>query len=156
MSFAPTTPVTGAAVAGFTSPTYTIVADTAPNINGKQYAVTAAGGTQTGVDINTVSKPFTMTFFRPAVLKTLPSVNPLTGVIKNIPVNTYKLITRKGAAPALNQALQVAKITTIIEVPAGTETYEPEDIKAMLSAHFGVGWAQASGIADTVITGVIG
>lgn len=156
MSFAPTTPVTGAAVAGFTSPTYTIVADTAPNINGKQYAVTAAGGTQTGVDINTVSKPFTMTFFRPAVLKTLPSVNPLTGVIKNIPVNTYKLITRKGAAPALNQALQVAKVTTIIEVPAGTETYEPEDIKAMLSAHFGVGWAQASGIADTVITGVIG
>lgn len=154
MSFTPASPVTGATVPGFTSPTYTLMSDTAPNMNGKQWAVSALGGTQTGVDVNTVSKPFTISFFRPAVLKTLPQINPVTGVIKNIPVNTYKLITRKGAQPAVNQALQVGKITTIIEVPAGTETYEPEDIKAMLSAHAGVLWAQASGISDTVVTGV--
>lgn len=155
MSFAPASPITGAAVTGLTSPTYTHVADVAPNINGKQYAVTALGGTQTGVDVNSVSKPFTISFFRPAVLRTLPQANPVTGVIKSVPINTYKLITRKGAAPAVNQSILVPKITTVIECPAGVDTYEPEEIRAMLSAHFGVGWAQADGISQTVLTGVI-
>jgi hypothetical protein len=155
MSFAPSTPITGAAVTGLTSPTYTIVTDVAPNINGKQFAVTALGGTQTGVDVNTVSKPFSISFFRPATLRTLPQANPVTGVIKSVPLNTYKLITRKGAVPAANQAPIVGRITTTFEVPAGTDTYEPEEIRAMISAHAGALWAQASGIADTVITGVI-
>lgn len=155
MSFAPSSPITGAAVSGLTSPTYTIAADVAPSINGKQYAVTALGGTQTNVDISSVSKPFTISFFRPVALKTLPQVNPTTGVIKNIPMNQYKLITRKGAQPAANQMVMVARITTIIEVPAGTDTYEPEELRAMLSAHAGTLWNQASGIADTVITGVM-
>lgn len=155
MSFAPSSPVTGAAVAGLTSPTYTLTTDVAPNINGKQYAVTALGGTQTGVDVNSVSKPFSVSFFRPATLKVLPQANPVTGLYKSIPVNTYKLITRKGAVPAANQNSMVARITTIIDVPAGVDTYEPEEIRAMLSAHAGVLWAQASGIADTVISGVL-
>jgi hypothetical protein len=47
------------------------------------------------------------------------------------------------------------RISTVIEVPAGCDTYESEEIRAMISAHFGVGWAQASGIADTVISGII-
>lgn len=155
MSFAPSTPLTGAAVTGLTTPTYTLTTDVAPNINGKQYAVTALGGTQTGVDVNTVSKPFSISFFRPPVLRALPQANPVTGVIKNVPMNTYKLITRKGVLPAANQNAMTARVTTIIEVPAGSDTYEPEDLKAMLSAHFGVGWAQASGIADTVVSGII-
>lgn len=155
MSFSPSSPVTGAAVTGLTSPTYTLTADVAPNINGKQYAISALGGTQTGVDVNSVSKPFTLTFFRPANLQVLPSPNPVTGVVKAVPVNTYKMITRKGAVPAVNQTTSVARITTIIEVPAGTDTYEPEELKAMISLHFGTGYAQASGIADTVVTGVL-
>lgn len=155
MSFNPSTPVTGAAVAGLTSPTYTLTTDVAPTPNGKQYAISALGGTQTGVDISTVSKPFTLTFFRPQILRGLPAANPVTGVIRDVPVNTYKLITRKGANPAANQASQMVRITTTIEVPAGCDTYEPEDIRAAIALHFGVGWAQASGIADTVITGVL-
>lgn len=155
MSFAPTTPLTGAAVTGLTSPTYTHVADTAPNINGKQFAVTALGGTQTNVETHSVSKPFTISFFRPPVLRTLPQANPVTGVLKNVPMNTYKLITRKGVLPAANQNAIVARITTTIEVPAGSDTYEPEDLRAMVSAHFGAGWAQASGIADTLVSGVL-
>jgi len=155
MSFNPSTPVTGAAVNGLTSPTYTLSTDVAPSINGKQYAISALGGTQTGVDVNTVSKPFTLTFFRPQVLRTLPAPNPVTGVIKSIPTNTYKLISRKGASPAANQSNLVAKITTVIEVPAGTDTYEPEELRALVSCHFGAGWANASGIADTIITGTM-
>lgn len=155
MSFTPASPTTGAAVTGLTSPTYTLTSDVAPNINGKQYAITALGGTQTGVDVNTVSKPFSVTFFRPPVLRTLPQANPVTGVIKNVPMNNYKLVTRKGMLPAANQVPIPAVITTTISIPAGADTYEPEEIKAMLSLHFGVGWAQASGIADTAVTGIL-
>lgn len=155
MSFNPSSPVTGAAVSGLTSPTYTLAADVAPSINGKQYAVTALGGTQTNVDVNSVSRPFTLTFFRPANLRVLPAPNAVTGVIKDVPMNTYKLITRKGVAPGVNQNSVVARITTTIDVPAGSDTYEPEDLKAMISAHFGMGYVQASGIADTVTTGVL-
>lgn len=155
MPFAPSTPVTGAAVAGLTSPTYTLTTDTPPSQNGKQYAISALGGTQAGVDVNSVSKPFTLTFFRPQVLRVLPQANPVTGIIKNVPMNTYKLITRKGAAPAANQVNSMIRITTIIEVPAGTDTYEPEEINAALSLHFGAGWANASDIASTVRTGVL-
>jgi len=154
MSFAPTSPVTGAAITGLTSPTYTLVADTAPSMNGKQYAVSALGGTQTGVDVNSVSKPFTLTFFRPAVLKSVPQANTTTGVIKNIAMNSYKFLTRKGALPAANQVPQIARITTIIDVPAGTDSYEPEELNAMISAHIGALWQQADGIANTVRTGV--
>lgn len=154
MSFSPASPVTGATVAGLTTPTYTIVTDTAPSINGKQFAVNALGGTQTGVDVNSVSKPFTLSFFRPVNLRVLPQANPVTGVVKNIPMNTYKVITRKGVLPSANQMPMTARITTTIEVPAGSDTQEPEDLKAMISLHFGAGFAQASGIADTVLTGV--
>lgn len=155
MPFNPVSPVTGAAISGFTAPTYTLSADTPPAINSKQYAVSAVGGTQTGVDINAVSKPFTVTFFRPAVLRSLPAANPVTGVIKNVPNNVYKLITRKGVAPAANQPSIPVIITTEISVPAGSDTYEPEDIKAALSAHFGVGWQSADDISKTLLTGVM-
>ncbi len=153
--FAPTSPVTGASQTGFTSPTYTLTADNAPAVNAKQYAVTAIGGTQANVDVHSVSKPFTITMFRPVRLAVLPQANVSTGVIKNVPNNTYKLITRKGASPAANQIPLVARVTTIIEIPAGTDTYEPEDIKAMLSAHIGVLSQQASGVGDTALTGLL-
>lgn len=152
--FSPTTPIVGAAIAGLTSPTYPLTLDMAPSYNGKQYAVLTLGGTQTGVDAHSVSKPFTHTMFRPAQLKTLPQAN-LNGVIRDIPVNQYKVVTRKGATPAVNQLARIPKITTIIEIDAGTETYEPEEIKALLSAHFGLLWGNAQEIYNTVTTGVM-
>lgn len=155
MSFSPASPITGAAVTGLTSPTYTHVADIAPNLNGKQYAITALGGTQTSVDVNSVSKPYTLAFFRPPVLRVVPQANPLTGVIKNIPMNIYKLNVRKGAAPAANQSPMVAYVNISIGVPAGADTYEPEEIRAMISCAAGLFWAQADGISQTVLTGVM-
>ncbi len=155
MSFAPGSPVTGGAQTGFTSPTYTLTADTAPSANGKQYAVTAIGGTQTGVDVHSVSKPFTVTMFRPVQLRPLPAANPTTGILKSVPVNTYKIVVRKGAVPLVNQAATVARLTVTIDVPAGTDTYEPEDIKAMLSCAIGVLNTTSAGIGDTVLSGIL-
>lgn len=149
-----TSPITGAAQTGFTSPTYTLTADVAPSINGKQVAITAVGGTQTGVDSSSVSKPFTCTFFKPSVLRTLPSASTVTGILKNIPNNIYKLVTRKGGLPAASQVPSNIIITTTFSVPAGIDTYEPEEIRAALSCHIGYLSQQSSGIGDTLVSGV--
>lgn len=155
MAITLTSPVTGGAQTGFTSPTYTLTVDTAPSLNGKQYAITALGGTQTGVDAHSVSKPFTVTFFKPVVLKPLPPANPVTGIIKSIPMNTYKVLVRKGAVPLINQAAQVATVDIKLNIPAGTDTYEPEDIRAMISLAVGALTQLSAGMGDTAVSGIM-
>lgn len=156
MTFALSTPVTGAAQTGLLSPTYTVAADKAPDeSNGKQYAVTGLGGTQTGVNVHSIAIPFTLTYFRPKQLKTLGKPNPITGLISNVPRNESKFITRKGVLPLAGQPYQNMVITTTISVPAGADAADPANIRAALSAHFGSIAQATSGIGDTVINNVI-
>lgn len=155
MSFNLSSPVTGAAQTGFTTPTYTLVADVAPTINGKQSAISAVGGTQTGVIASSVAAPFTVTFVRPATLRVLGTPNPVTGVIANVPTNTYKVITRKGVLPLAGQPYKTMLVTTTIEVPAGSDTADAPNIRAALSLHIGSLSQVSAGIGDTAITGVM-
>lgn len=155
MTVSLTSPIAGSAQTGLTSPTYTLVADTAPDINGKQWAVTALGGTQVGVLPHSVSQPFTVSVFRPKVFKALGKPNPTTGLIGNVPNNTNKIITRKGVLPAAGQPARIATITTVIDVPAGSDTADPASLRAMLSAHFGAVAQQSAGIGDTIVNGVL-
>lgn len=155
MSYSPSSPLTGASQTGFTSPTYTLSSDKAPDSNGIQHAVTALGGTQTGVDTHSVSKPFTLTAVRPKTLKLLGSVNPVTGVISQVPMNRWKIITRKGVSPLAGQANRVMLITTTIEVPAGADEADAANVQAGLSAHFGLVNDQSSGLGDTVQSGIL-
>lgn len=152
--FSPSTPVTGGAQTGFTSPTYTIAADTPPDVNAKQYAVTAIGGTQTGVNIHSISAPFTLSMFRPKVFKSLKPVNS-QNVLPEVPFNTFKVITRKGVLPLAGQAARNMTVTTIIELPAGSDVADPANVRAALSMHAGAIAAQSAGIGDTVISGVL-
>jgi len=152
----PSSPVTGGAQTGFTSPTYTLTADTVPpGANAKQWAVTGLGGTQTGATVHSVSKPFTLAFFKPVSLNMLPQAQVTSGVIKNIRNNVYKLITRKGAIPAANQVPALALIKTEISIPAGTDTFEPAELRAALSAHIGMLSQISAGIGDTATSGVM-
>ena len=155
MAFNPGSPVTGATVTGLTTPTYTLTQMQAPVPNGKQYAVTALGGTQTGVEVNSISKPFTVTMFVPAHPRGLPAASPTTGIIKDIPVNTCKLLFRKGAQPAANQAAQLNSIEVRINTAAGVDVYEPEEVKALISFAGGLIFANAAGIEETVRTGAL-
>jgi hypothetical protein len=155
MSFAPSTPVTGATVTGLTSPTYTIAADLAPSANSKQYAVTNLGGTQTGVTTHSVASPFTGTIFRPANYRTLGSPNPVTGLIAQVPRNPLKVVTRKGVTPLAAQPIQVQTIDTTIGVVAGSEVADPLNAKAGLSFHIGLLDQVSAGLSDTMINGVI-
>lgn len=151
-----TTPITGQAQTGFTAPTYSTTADTAPAGNpGKQVAVTALGGTQTGVTVHSVASPFTLNFTRPANLRVLGNPNPVTGVITQVPVNSYKLITRKGVLPLTGQPYKVLNVTTTIDVPAGADTQDAANIRGALSAHFGALVQQSAGFGDLTIGGIL-
>jgi hypothetical protein len=155
VSFTLTTPVTGAAQTGFTSPTYTLTGDLAPDNNGKQNAVTALGGTQAGVTTHSVAAPFTITFVRPKVFRFLGKPNPTTGLVKDVPRNSYKLITRKGVTPLAGQPYANMQITTVIDVPAGSDTADPANLRAALSAHIGALSQQSAGAGDSIVTGII-
>lgn len=149
-------PLTGATMTGYlTSPTYTVAADLAPAPNGKQYAVTALGGTQTSVDISSVAKPFTVTMFKPALLKQLPVVNPVTGVLPAVGRNVFKVITRKGVLPLAGQSPVVLLIESSISVPVGAGDADPNSVAAALSLHIGALWEQSNEIMDTVKSGVV-
>lgn len=155
MAFGLTSPVTGAAQTGFTSPTYTHTADVAPDANGKQVAVTALGGTQAGVNVHSVAAPFTNTFVRPKVMRALGKPNPVTGLVGSVPRNVYKNITRKGVLPLAGQPYANMVVTTIIEVPAGADVADAANIKACLSMHIGALSQQAAGIGDTALSGIM-
>lgn len=156
MSFGPSSPVTGSPQTGFTSPTYTLTSDKPPNGRSTQYAVTALGGTQTGVDVHTVSNPFTLTMELPANFRQIGVPNPATGVITNIPMNVYKLRVRKGVEPASGQSNRVASAELRISIPAGADENDAASIRAMWSLLGGALWADSAGIGDVTIDGILG
>jgi hypothetical protein len=155
MTFALTSPITGLAQTGLTSPTYTITADTPPNINAKQWVVTALGGTQTGVVAHSVSAPFSIAMFRPQNPQVLAPVNSVTGVLTKVPTNTYKVIGRKGVLPLAGQAYKTLVATLVLEIPAGSDTADSANVRALLSAMFGAVSQASAGIGDTCITGTL-
>lgn len=153
MAYSPSSPVTGTAQTGLTSPTYTITSMPAPDVNGIQHAVTALGGTQTGVTVHAASSPFTVTFVRPKVLKTLGALNA-NGQLRSVPRNSYKLIVRKGVIPLAGQPVIPALLTVQWDVPAGSDLVDPEDLRAMCSLAFGLLSQQSAGIGDSIVSGV--
>lgn len=155
MAFSLTSPVNGAAQSGFSAPTYTLTADTPPNYNAKQWAVSAVGGTQVGVIPHSVAAPFTIAMFRPQVLKTLAPVDPVTGVLRQVSMNTYKVVVRKGVVPLAGQAYKPLIVTLMIEVPAGSDLADAPNVKAAMSLAVGAAWQQAAGIGDTTLTGTL-
>jgi hypothetical protein len=78
----------------------------------------------------------------------------MTGIISNVPSNTYKLITRKGVLPLAGQPSKTMLVTTIIEVPAGSDTADAANVRAALSAHIGTLSQQSAGIGDTGVSGI--
>jgi hypothetical protein len=155
MTIALSSPVTGGAQTGFSSPTYTVVADTPPNSYSKQYAVTALGGTQALVDVHGASKPFTVTFQRPNNIRSAPVPNPVTGVMPNSPRNVYSVVVRKGMIPGVSQNPQVAVLRCDLSVVAGADLQEPEDVRAALSLLIGSLNQQSAGLGDTLINALL-
>lgn len=153
MSFALTSPVTGGAQTGFTSPTYTVVADNNPGNNGKQWLVTAVGGTQTGVTVHTASDVFTISAWKPLSYKVAQFVS--TTIFKRPPRNLYKIIVRKGLLVNTNFPKDIGILTMSFELPAGSETLDAANIRALVSAAVGAFNQVSAGWGDSLVTGSI-
>lgn len=152
MAFAPTSPITGAALTGLTTPTYTISPDTPPAINGKQFAVTALGGTQVGVTAHSIGSPFTLTAFRPNKFKVLGSPNA-NGVVNSFPRNVFEFLVRKGVLVAANQPVQIAWARLSVAIPAGNDVYDKVNYLAMMSCLIGMLQNNQQQIVDCTVTG---
>lgn len=148
--------VTGAAVPVLTTPGYTMGVDTAPD-NQKQWVVTALTGTQTGVVAHSLSSPFLLNFGRPKAFKGLQKVDPITGVLRNVPKNKFTVRTVKGVLPLAGQAYENLIIRTEIEVPAGADLADTNSVYAALSLHAGAisTTAVVSGLGSTLVNGVL-
>lgn len=156
MSFAPSSPVTGAAQTGLTSPTYTLSADVYPaGVNGKQYAVTTLGGTQTGVRVHSIDSPFTIAMTRPKTVRSAPGAADISNRGVPIPKNEFSVIVRKGVTASSYAATQVELIKMTISVPAGAGLNDEVNLRAALSLLFGTLWANSSAIGDTVVNAVL-
>lgn len=155
MTWSPSSPVTGSTMSQFTSPTYTITQDTATAINGKQHAVTALGGTQTGVRTHSVSDPFTFAMYRPTNPRSLPAPNLVTGKYPPPPMNTYGGVLRKGVNFAANNAPLTFQMTLKSEVPAGSDAYDSANIRAGVCFAFGIFAQQSQGYADLLVNGIL-
>lgn len=154
MSWSPDASITGGTVTGLTSPTYTQVDDIAPAQNAKQKTITALGGTQGSALANTVSEPFTATFYKPATMKQLPAANPVSGLRGQVPNNQFRLVVRKGGEAAAGVPVTaIARLT--IDVPAGMDSYDPDNIRALVSYLVGLLNEESADLADTLLTGVV-
>jgi hypothetical protein len=146
--------ITGGAQTGFTTPGYTVTADVAADTNGKQWAITAITGTQTGVTSHSPQSPFTWTYWRPKVAKLLPPIG-LNAQYSNVPNNKHSVVVRKGVTIALNQPTRVAQCRVDIEIPAGAESYDAANVRALISAAIGGLNQLSAGIGDTVATNIL-
>lgn len=155
MTVSLTTPVTGGAQTGFTSPTYTVASDVAPDAQSRQHAVTALGGTQTGVTTHTATSPFTFTVRRPVSFKQVGVPNPSTGVIYPSGKNVWKMIVRKGCTPAASQSPIVGMASVELSVPAGADTYDAANVRALVGFLVGVLNQQSAGIGDSLVSGIM-
>lgn len=150
-----TSPVTGAAQSGLTTPGYVITADSnVPKIGAKQYVVVSLTGTQTGVNSHTASLPFTLSVEGPSSYAQAPVTGPY-GLTKPVGTNRYVIRTRKGGAVTSINDRRIALIETVILVPAGMDLYGSAELRAALSLHIGALNQQSPGIGDTGVTGTL-
>lgn len=152
--FAPVSPVVGTAVTGLTSPTYTLTADYCSAPNGKQYAVTALGGTQTGVRAHSMSSPFTITWYKDPQTKVLPALNQ-NGQLGYVPIVKNRMVVRQGQLPLAGQPYRTAVFRGEFDTPAGADLADAPQQKALMSFLGGVFSVNSNELYNTLATGVM-
>lgn len=148
--------ITGGAQTGFTTPGYTPTPDFAPDKNSKQWAFTGITGTQASVTPHAASSPFTLTWFKPALYRMLGLPNPVTGRVKEIPMNRSALLIRKGVVPLTGQPVVVATAKVVFDIPAGSDIADAANLRALVSCLVGALNQMSAGVGDTLVTGIVG
>lgn len=152
MTMSLTTPVTGGAQTGFTAPTYTLVADTPPKLNAKQWYVSALGGTQVGVNVHSASSPFTVTVEGPVSFQPPPIVTA-NGLTKPVAMNRYVLRVRKGASVTSANDKRVSMFEGVFLCPAGADLNAAAELRGLASMVIGALNQISAGVGDTLVSG---
>lgn len=155
MTWSPDGTTTGGAQTGLTSPTFDITSVLAPDANSRQYAVTALGGTQTGVRTNSAGDPFAATIRKDKTYRVLPSPNPSTGAYGNVPLNKTEILFRKGLKIDSAGTIRVGNIRVTAELPAGSESNDAVNIRALLSFCIGLLNEESADLGDSLINGIV-
>lgn len=159
MSLNLTSPVSGVAVTGFTSPTFTIVQDTSVPAGQKQWLVTARGGTQgAGAgDVHTLNSPFTITLKRPGVLRSMSKTLAEAVGLSKGPLNDYTLLIRKSEKVNAvgGRVVNMAKVTFSVAPETASQAPGYDDIRGMMSVLGGIlgSATYLNGLTDTFIDG---
>ncbi len=152
MSISLTSPVTGGAQTGFSAPTYTIVTDSPALGAVKSWVVTALGGTQAGVTSHSIARPFTVSWFASKnYVLPQPDTN---GIVRKVPINIHQLIVRAGVLPLAGQANHISVARARFEIPAGSDTADTAQLRALVSMMVGCLSQNSAGFGDTLINGV--
>lgn len=152
--YSPDSSISGSTITTFTTPAFTLAGVLAPAWNAVKKIVTAVSGTGTsGVTANSASSPFEAVFYVPQVLRSTPKPNPITGKYPPIPVNQYRLVVKKGGKVNADgtQATAVAKLS--FDIPAGMETADADQVKALVSFIIGLATEESQDLVDTLIAG---
>jgi len=153
-SYSPDTSITGATQTAFTTPAYTLAQDNAPPVLGsRQHVVTAIGGTQANVRASTAGDPFTV-LLRKFPYRALPSKNPVTGLYGSIPRNKVEFLFRKGLKVDSAGLIVPGDVRISASIPAGSETNDSANIRALICFMIGLLAEEAEDIAESMISGV--
>lgn len=148
------TAVTGTVLNGFTTPGYTLAADTPPSPNAKQSIVSALTGTQTGVRAHSPSDPFSITVTKPLIAVPYPKAN-VNGFLGNAGRNKYTIYVRKGTIPLAGQNAQVSDLKIETNVVSGAEVNDKANLAALYSLASALLAREAAGLLDTATQGNI-
>lgn len=157
MAISPSSPITGSAITGLTSPTYTLTADNPPDSNSKAWVITALGGTQTGVSVHKNEMPFRIVVRRPKQVKIPGARNLTNGQYVKSGKNNYEFLIVKGAnvLDAFSSAQYeniLARLTVSVPAAIGNDS---EQLLAMMSLLGGFTTNILQGLTDTCQNSVL-
>lgn len=120
---------------------------------GKQYYASAQADLISGTTLHSVSSPFTISITPPTKLKTLSYQTSNLGFTGRVPRNNWTIVTRKGVVVLANTPPQVGIIRTTLEIPAGAETNDLKNVRAMIAAHAAALYQYAEDLAQIAEVG---
>lgn len=154
MAFDISTSITGVVLNGFTTPGYSLTADSNPSPNSRQAIVTALTGTQSGVRTHSPSDPFSITVSKPVVPVSYPRANA-QGILGKAGRNKYTIYLRKGTIPLVGQAPQISDLKIETNVVSGSEVNDVANLAALYSAGAALLQREANNLLTAAKTGSV-
>lgn len=124
-------PTTAVTAGSLTLATYTFSPDLNMDGRSRPYVVSAIGGTQSGVSVNTIDKPKIMNFRRPAQFRSPSGFVASANRFNTVPRNTFKVNGKYGVNVTANQ-VELMTINLDINIPSGAGAQDRANVDAAL------------------------